>query len=81
MNYVGHAEKWDEILFDGDPKSPPFVAYYLQGGRVVAAAGTHRDADLAAMHELLRLNRAPSAAQLKAGGFDAVEACRGLSVH
>ena len=75
MNYVGHAERWDEIIFDGDPGRPPFIAYYLRGGRVVAAAGTHRDADLAAIHELLRLDQAPTADRLKAGGFRPVEAC------
>ena len=74
MNSVGQAGQWDEIIFDGDPKAPPFIAYYLRDGRTVAAAGTHRDADLAAMHELLRLNRAPTAAQLHAGQYRPVEA-------
>ncbi len=78
MNHVGYAREWDEILFDGDPAKPPFVAYYLSGGRTVAAAGTHRDADLAALHELLRLDRAPTAAQLRAGGYSPLAAlsCR-----
>ena len=78
MNHVGHADKWDEILFDGDPARPPFVAYYLRAGRAVAAAGTHRDADLAAMHELLRLGRAPTAGELRAGGYSPVAAARGV---
>ncbi len=69
MNYVGHARAWDEVIFDGDPNEPPFVAYYLRGGKTVAAVGTHRDADLAAMHELLRLDRAPTAAQLRSGNY------------
>ena len=76
MNYVGHASEWDEIIFDGDPKAPPFIAYYVRGDRVVSAAGTHRDADLAAMHELLRLERAPTGAQLRGGGFYPFKACR-----
>ncbi len=73
MNYVGYAREWDEIIFDGDPNAPPFVAYYLRDGRTVAAAGTHRDADLAALHELLRLERAPTADQLRAGGYRPAE--------
>ena len=64
MNHVGHARGWNEIVFDGDPKAPPFVAYYLRAGHTVAATGTHRDADLAAVHELLRLGRGPTAAEL-----------------
>ncbi len=47
--YVGHAGSWDEIRFDGDP-SGPFVARYLEGGRLVAAVGAGRDADIARLH-------------------------------
>ncbi len=78
MNHVGFARKWDEIVFDGDPMAPPFVAYYLRDGHAIAAAGTHRDADLAAMHELLRLNRAPTATQLRAGGYSPLAALAAL---
>ena len=74
MNHVGYAREWDEIFFDGDPAKPPFIAYYLSNDRVVAAAGTHRDADLAAMHELLRLDSAPTAARLRAGGYSPLAA-------
>ena len=69
MNHVGFADKWDEVVMDGDPDAPPFIAYYVRAGRTVATAGTHRDADLAAMHELFRLDRAPSVAQLRTNGF------------
>ncbi len=74
MNFVGFAQGWDDVIFDGDPKAPPFIAYYLDAGTTVAAAGTHRDADLAAMHELLRLGRAPSEQELRAGGYAPVRA-------
>ena len=76
MNYVGHAERWDEIVFDGHVEEPPFIAYFVRDGQTVAAAGTHRDADLAAMHELLRLGRAPRTEQLRAGSFLPTEAVR-----
>ncbi len=78
MNHVGYARQWNEIIFDGDPARPPFVAYYLNDGRTVAAAGTHRDADLAAMHELLRLGRAPMVAQLRAGDYSPLAAVAAL---
>ena len=74
MNYVGHASAWDEIVLDGDPEKPPFLAYYVRDGRAVAAVGTHRDADLASMHELLRLERAPTLEQLRAGGYRPTQA-------
>ena len=80
MNYVGHTSQWDEIVFDGDPNSPPFVAYYQRDGRTVAAVGTHRDADLAALHELLRLHRAPTTAQLRDGHYSPLSALNLLQI-
>ncbi len=74
MNHVGDARDWDEVILDGDPAVPPFIAYYLRDGQVVAAAGTHRDADLAAMHELLRSRRPPTLAQLRAGAYSPLAA-------
>ncbi|WP_299653607.1 FAD-dependent oxidoreductase [uncultured Jannaschia sp.] len=47
--YVGHAEGWDDIRFDGDP-AEAFVARYVKDGRVMAAVGAGRDADLARLH-------------------------------
>lgn len=47
--YVGHAESWDEIVFDGDP-SGPFLARLIRDGQVMAALAAGRDADLARLH-------------------------------
>jgi NADPH-dependent 2,4-dienoyl-CoA reductase/sulfur reductase-like enzyme len=47
--YVGHSEDWDRVEIDGDP-SGPFVARYVRGGRVMAALGAGRDAELARLH-------------------------------
>ncbi len=78
MNYVGFADKWEEVILDGEPEAPPFIAYYVRAGHTVAAGGTHRDADLAAMHELLRLNHVPSADQLRTRGYSPVAALAAL---
>ncbi|WGH77201.1 FAD-dependent oxidoreductase [Jannaschia ovalis] len=48
--YLGHAEDWDEILFDGAPEDGPFLARYVKDGQVMAALTAGRDADLAALH-------------------------------
>ena len=32
LDYVGHAETWDEIVVDGDLEKPEFLACYLYGG-------------------------------------------------
>ena len=78
MNHVGSMQGWDEIIFDGDPAAPPFLAYYMVGGSAVAAVGTHRDADLAAMHELLRLGLAPTSAKLRAGNYSPVRSAAAI---
>ena len=45
INYVGHAEKWDEIAVDGDIKGRDCILRYKQGGRVLAVASIYRDVD------------------------------------
>jgi 3-phenylpropionate/trans-cinnamate dioxygenase ferredoxin reductase component len=36
MEYSGYAARWDEVVFRGDPASREFIAYWIDGGRVVA---------------------------------------------
>jgi NADPH-dependent 2,4-dienoyl-CoA reductase/sulfur reductase-like enzyme/nitrite reductase/ring-hydroxylating ferredoxin subunit len=62
--YVGHASRWDEIIYWGDVAGRDFIAFYVRDGRVSAAAGMNRDREMAIMEELLRLDRVPSPAQL-----------------
>jgi NADPH-dependent 2,4-dienoyl-CoA reductase/sulfur reductase-like enzyme len=45
INYVGHAEKWDEIAVEGDIKGRDCVLRYKSGGRVLAVASIYRDID------------------------------------
>ncbi|MGC1464394.1 MAG: FAD-dependent oxidoreductase [Pseudolabrys sp.] len=45
INYVGHAEKWDDIEIDGDVMNRDCVVRYKQGGRVLAVASIYRDKD------------------------------------
>jgi NADPH-dependent 2,4-dienoyl-CoA reductase/sulfur reductase-like enzyme len=45
INYVGHAETWDEIAVDGDIKGRDCVLRYKQKGRVLAVASIYRDVD------------------------------------
>ena len=59
LRYVGHAEDYDTITFDGTPGEGPFIAYYLSGDRVLAALGVKRDGDVAAIGELMALDKLP----------------------
>ncbi len=43
INYVGHAEKWDEIAIDGDIAGRDCLLKYKRGGRVLAVASIYRD--------------------------------------
>ena len=43
INYVGHAERWDEIAIDGDIRAKDCLVQYKRNGRVLAAASIYRD--------------------------------------
>jgi NADPH-dependent 2,4-dienoyl-CoA reductase/sulfur reductase-like enzyme len=43
INYVGHAENWDEIAVDGDISGRDCMLRYKSGERVLAVASIYRD--------------------------------------
>ncbi len=43
INYVGHAETWDEIAIEGDIAAKDCLVRYKQNGRVLAVASIFRD--------------------------------------
>jgi NADPH-dependent 2,4-dienoyl-CoA reductase/sulfur reductase-like enzyme len=43
INYVGHAEKWDEIAIDGNIAAKDCLLKYKSKGRVLAVASIYRD--------------------------------------
>lgn len=43
INYVGHAEKWDELTVDGDIAAKDCMLRFKRGGRVLAAVSIFRD--------------------------------------
>jgi NADPH-dependent 2,4-dienoyl-CoA reductase/sulfur reductase-like enzyme/nitrite reductase/ring-hydroxylating ferredoxin subunit len=45
INYVGHAEQWDEIAIDGNVAQKDCVLRYKRGGNVLAIASIYRDLD------------------------------------
>jgi NADPH-dependent 2,4-dienoyl-CoA reductase/sulfur reductase-like enzyme len=68
--YVGHAASRDEIIFKGDVTSQDFLAFYVKDDRVLAVAGMNRDREMAAIEELMRLDRMPAPARLRDGPVD-----------
>ena len=45
INYVGHAETWDELAIDGEIATRDCVLRYKRNGRVLAVASIYRDVD------------------------------------
>jgi NADPH-dependent 2,4-dienoyl-CoA reductase/sulfur reductase-like enzyme len=74
--YVGHATSWDEIIFQGDMHTQNFLAFYMKDGRVLAAAGMNREREMAAIEELMRLERLPSPDRLRNGSANFLELLR-----
>jgi NADPH-dependent 2,4-dienoyl-CoA reductase/sulfur reductase-like enzyme/nitrite reductase/ring-hydroxylating ferredoxin subunit len=53
INYVGHADRWDELAIDGDIFERNCLLRYKREGRVLAVASIYRDLEnLKAEHEL-----------------------------
>jgi apoptosis-inducing factor 3 len=45
INYVGHAEKWDELAIDGDVMAKDCLLRFKRNGRVLAIASIFRDVE------------------------------------
>ena len=43
INYIGHAERWDQITIEGDVKAKDCLLRYQRDGRVLAVASIYRD--------------------------------------
>jgi 3-phenylpropionate/trans-cinnamate dioxygenase ferredoxin reductase subunit len=43
INYVGHAEKWDDVQIDGDPTAHDCTVTFLRAGKPLAVATIGRD--------------------------------------
>ena len=45
INYVGHAERWDEIAVDGDIAAKDCLVRFKREGRTLAVASIFRDVE------------------------------------
>jgi 3-phenylpropionate/trans-cinnamate dioxygenase ferredoxin reductase component len=57
MEYAGFATEWDEVVFRGDPAAREFIAFWLQGGRVVAGMNVNVWEVIDQIQELIRSRR------------------------
>jgi NADPH-dependent 2,4-dienoyl-CoA reductase/sulfur reductase-like enzyme/nitrite reductase/ring-hydroxylating ferredoxin subunit len=58
INYIGHAEKWDELQIEGDVNNRDCLVRYRRNGRLLAVASIYRDLDN--LKEEVALERAAS---------------------
>ena len=73
LRYVGQPQPWDEVFYWGEPAKREFMAFYVTRGRISAVAGCKRDAEMAAVEELIRTHHLPAIEQLKNGPLDLVD--------
>ena len=59
LRYVGHAEEFDDVVYEGDVESGEFIAYYVKDGAIHAAAGVGKDKEMAALEHLMKQGKTP----------------------
>jgi 3-phenylpropionate/trans-cinnamate dioxygenase ferredoxin reductase component len=74
MEYSGHATRWDEVVFRGDPGTREFVAFWLEGGRVVAGMNVNVWDVSASIQALIRSRERVDADRLRDLDVDLKEA-------
>ncbi|MEO0768917.1 MAG: oxidoreductase C-terminal domain-containing protein, partial [Cyanobacteria bacterium J06649_4] len=73
LRYVGHSEHYDDIVVQGSIEDKSFLAFYIQENQVMAASGIGRDRDIAAISELMRLQKMPNPADIRSHDIDWVQ--------
>jgi apoptosis-inducing factor 3 len=59
INYVGHAESWDELAIDGDIAAKDCLLRFKRNGRVLAVASIYRDVESLQAELAMEQGRAP----------------------
>ncbi len=59
INYVGHAEQWDEIAIDGNITAKDCLLRYKKGGRTLAVVSIFRDVESLKAELAMERNIAP----------------------
>jgi NADPH-dependent 2,4-dienoyl-CoA reductase/sulfur reductase-like enzyme len=68
LRYCGNtANGYDDLILQGKPEEPSFVAYYTQGETVVAVSSMMKDPYVMQSAELMRRNKMPSKSELQKG--------------
>jgi NADPH-dependent 2,4-dienoyl-CoA reductase/sulfur reductase-like enzyme len=73
LRYCGNTVNgYDDVVLQGEPEKPSFVAYYTKGDEVVAVASMMKDPYMTQSAELMRRGKMPGKAELQ-NGLDIME--------
>jgi len=67
LRYTGYGAGYEDVIIRGDPDALKFQAYYTKGDKVIAVASMQADPLVSKVSELIRLNKMPSASEIRAG--------------
>ncbi|KAF1851318.1 uncharacterized protein K460DRAFT_269193 [Cucurbitaria berberidis CBS 394.84] len=68
LRYCGNTMNgYDDVVLQGKPEEPSFVAYYTSGEEVVAVASMQKDPYMTQSAELMRRKKMPSKSELQKG--------------
>lgn len=70
LQYVGAGLPWDRQVVRGELGRPPFTVFYLQAGRIVAAAGVNDHHTVARARHVMQRRAVISPERLADPGFD-----------
>lgn len=77
MEYRGHADHWDQVVFRGDPAEREFLAFWLLRDRVVAAMNANIWGQGDALDALLQSGATPDPERLADPTVDLLDLVRG----
>ncbi|HKJ46060.1 MAG TPA: FAD-dependent oxidoreductase [Balneolales bacterium] len=78
--YVGHVQKWDNLIIDGDVSSGDFMAYFVKDDKILAAATPNREKEIAAIQELMQFDLIPEPSKIQKNKIDALSELTQASV-
>jgi len=70
LHYVGHADRWEEVVIHGDLEAGEFMAFYVESNQILAVLANGYTQELIAIAELMRLGELPAAEVLQSAPVD-----------